>query len=611
MKRASTINRGLIWRAALLFALSACAAAPSQTATLGAPELHARAINAAQTDADPAAQPDYLLDAAERFFRGNFIEQAKSSLRALPATLSSQQYTRRQSLYAAIALTEHNPRAALAALKDAVRDDTPPDQRVEVLQLRAAAATQSGNVLDGMRSRAALAPLLGDAEAARRNEQALWQALISLLPDALTRLAAATPADALNGWAALALIAKTADTTAAETEQRIADWRTRYPRHPASASVIANLAGAAPDNGDRSTNIALLLPLSGTYGQAAAAVRDGFLAAYFADRQQNSKTRIRIYDSADKSAAVPQLYARALADGAELVVGPLAKEAVSALRQSGNLTVPTLALNYSDDDGSGPANLYQFGLAPEDDAHAVAERAWLDGRTRALIITPAGEWGSRVMRAFSERWQQLGGRVVAAQTYESNGSDLSTPLRRLLNIDASEARAKALRAALQTDIKFEPRRRQDADLIFMAAFPRQARQIPAQLKFFYAGDLPLYATSHIYDGIADAGKDRDLDGILFPDMPWLLDQDSDPLRAAIEQAWPEQTGLQRLYALGVDAYRLAPRLMSASRAPQGEIAGATGRLLVGPDHRVRRTLLWARFNKGEPVPLPAVPTPIP
>src|SRR3569623_1952139 len=346
MKRASTISRGLIWGAASLFALSACAAAPSQTTPPRAPELQARTITAAQTAADPAAQPDYLLDAAERLFRGNFIEQAKRSLRALPSTLSSQQYTRRQCLYAAIALTEHDPRAALAALKDAVRDDTPPDLRAEGLQLRAAAATQSGNVLDGVRSRAALAPLLGDAEAARRNEQALWQALISLPPAALPRLATATPADTLNGWAALALIAKTADTTAAETEQRIAAWRPRYPRHPASASVIANLAGAAPANGDRSTNIALLLPLRGPYGHAAAAVRDGFLAAYFADRLQNYKTRIRIYDSADKSAAVPQLYARALADGAELVVGPLAKEAVSALRQSGNLTVPTLALNY-------------------------------------------------------------------------------------------------------------------------------------------------------------------------------------------------------------------------------------------------------------------------
>src|SRR3569623_439906 len=166
MKRASTISRGLIWSAAALFALSACAVA--QTTTPGAPALQARTINAAQTDVDPAAQPDYLMDAAERFFRGNFNEHAKSSLRALPSTLSSQQYTRRQSLYAAIALTEHYPRAALAALIDAVRDDTPPDLRAEVLQLRAAAATQSGNVLAGVRSRAALAPLLGAAAAARR-----------------------------------------------------------------------------------------------------------------------------------------------------------------------------------------------------------------------------------------------------------------------------------------------------------------------------------------------------------------------------------------------------------------------------------------------------------
>ena len=185
------------------------------------------------------------------------------------------------------------------------------------------------------------------------------------------------------------------------------------------------------------------------------------------------------------------------------------------------------------------------------------------------------------------------------------------PLRRLLNIDESENRARTLRATLQTDLKFEPRRRQDADFVFMAAFPRQARQIPPQLKFFYAGDLPIYATSHIYDGRPDPAKDRDLDGVNFTDMPWLLGEQTTPLRQAVEAAWPSAGGLRRLQALGADAYQLIPYLTLLRGSSYEEFAGATGRLTVGNDNRVRRTPLWARFSKGAPVPLAQASAPVP
>lgn len=624
MRRVSTISRGLVWAAALLLTLSACATVTEPPSTPGAIAVEqaraaertgdfaaaARAyLDAAAATGAGAAKNTLMLNAAEAYYRGRAYGQARGVLQALPAaTLTAPQYTRRQTLVAALALEERNPRAVFDALKDALRPDTPPALRAEVHRLRAAAHDQAGNVLDAVRERIALAPLLGDVEAARANEQALWQSLIALPPVALEELrAAAPPPDTLSGWAALALISR---DTSADTERALADWRRLYPGHPASTALIVPPAAAAeqtaPTIPGRPNRIALLLPLTGAYAKPAAAVRDGFLAAYFADTQAARPT-VRIYDSGDRPEAVAALYRRAVADGAEFIIGPLAKEAVTALKQ-GEVTVPTLALNYAEDTLPAPPQLYQFGLSPEQEAEGVAERAWLDGRSRALVIAPAGDWGTRVAQAFAARWQQLGGLVAGTESYGNGDSDLSAPLRRLLNIDDSERRARELRALLQADLKFEPSRRGDADMIFMAGFPRPARQIPPLLKFFYAGDLPVYATSHIYEGRADPAKDRDLDGVMFADMPWLLDQPPAPLRDAVEQAWPRQDGLQRLYALGADAYRLPSFLAEAAAGSGAEFAGATGRLRLDAERRVHRTLEWARFRGGEPSPLAGSPT---
>lgn len=621
MRRVSTISRGLVWAAALLLTLSACATV-TEPPTPGAIAVEqaqaaersgdfaaaARAyLDAAAATGAGTAKNTLMLNSAEAYYRGRAYGQARGVLQALPAaTLTAPQHTRRQTLAAALALEERNPRAAFDALKDALRPDTPPALRAEVHRLRAAAHDQAGNVLDAARERIALAPLLGDVEAARANEQALWQSLITLPPVALEELrAAAPPPDTLSGWAALALISR---DTSADAERALADWRRLYPGHPASTALIVPPAAApaAPAMTGRPGSIALLLPLTGPYAKPAAAVRDGFLAAYFADTQAARPT-IRIYDSGDRPEAVTALYRRAVADGAEFVVGPLAKEAVTALKQ-GEVTVPTLALNYAEDALPAPPLLYQFGLSPEQEAEGAAERAWLDGRSRALVIAPAGDWGTRVAQAFAARWQQLGGLVAGTESYGNGDSDLSAPLRRLLNIDDSERRARELRALLQADLKFEPSRRGDADMIFMAGFPRQARQIPPLLKFFYAGDLPVYASSHIYEGRPDPAKDRDLDGVMFADMPWLLDQTPAPLRDAVEQAWPRQDGLQRLYALGADAYRLPSFLAEAAAGSGAEFAGATGRLRLDAERRVHRTLVWARFRGGEPSPLAGSPT---
>lgn len=628
MNATATIHRSRLWLPILIFVLTACAAVPQQaqeeasasSAMLGKAQSAAESGNYAvaareylelSTHSADAARYEYLLSAAEAFWHGNFIAQAKQTLQSLPSEgLDSQQLSRRRIVEAAIALTEHNPRVTLDTLGFAPQPDTSTALRVTIHELRATAYHQLGNFLEAARERVALAPLLSDPEAARRNEQALWQALMSLSSTALGSFRTAAPPDVLSGWLELANIAKTSPAQPGGIAEDITAWRKRYPHHPASEDLLASLTAQQPVSlRSQPPHIALLLPMSGPYAKSAEAIRDGFLAAHFQRPTQDYQPVIQTYDTSN-TADIANIYTQAVKDGAQFIVGPLEKDAISALRQSNVVTVPTLALNYSDNNDVAPADLYQFGLAPEDEARMAAERAWLDGHQRALAILPEGEWGNRIFNAFAENWQQLGGKVVATQTYPANTDDLSGPLRQLLNIDASDNRAKNLRSTLQTSIKFEAWRRHDADFIFMAAFPRQARQIPPQLKFLYAGDLPIYTTSHAFEGRPDQAKDRDLDGVMFTDMPWLLTPQQFPLRDNIRQAWPETADqYARLYALGVDAYHLIPYLDSLHNSPYEEFPGATGRLTMDKNNRIRRTVLWARFVGGLPRLLPQTAPP--
>lgn len=144
---------------------------------------------------------------------------------------------------------------------------------------------------------------------------------------------------------------------------------------------------------------------------------------------------------------------------------------------------------------------------------------------------------------------------------------------------------------------------QDIDFVFLAATPQQARQIKPTLAFQYAGDLPVYATSHLYTGTNNPTQDQDLNGIRFCETPWLLNP-SDPTRQQVAAQWPQANGsMGRLYAMGVDAYRLAPRLPELKAVPSLQIDGLTGTLSLNPTQRIERQLQWAEFRNGQVQPL--------
>lgn len=370
------------------------------------------------------------------------------------------------------------------------------------------------------------------------------------------------------------------------------------PAVESTGTIPAKAASPSPawqvnTSQDPDAPVALLLPLSGGQQSAGMAVRDGFVAAYLASTG-NQRQQVLVYDVA--LLGVGEAHAQARNAGAGIIVGPLLRESVQAMNQIGG-GIPVLALNYLPDGESARAGLWQFGLAPEDEAREIAARAVALGQRRAISLAPDNSWGQRLQAAFEDSFTALGGQVVAARLYPPGESDFSPELRTALAYQDKSA-------------TFAGGRRQDIDLVFLAATHATGKLIYPQLRFYGAGNLPTYSSSAIWeDGDTDAS---DLNGISFPDGPWMIapDNRSASLKSQLARYWgPQSLTLSRLYALGYDAWQLLPAIRGQSMPGpfrEGELQGVTGTLDADSMGRIHRRLLWATIRGGQPTPaLPA------
>lgn len=571
--------------------------------------------------AQPPARQNYQLKSVAALIKAGQVGQARDQLQAVDVGgLDPAFAARKHILGAHIALFERQPQRAVEFLNQA--EHTPnlgPTQLAEIHWVRAQAhLALDDNVAAAESLLRRERVIVGQKEIAQ-NQQHLWDILESASRGTLLSGRAVARDPVLLGWIDLALLNTQYSADPARLRQAVDNWRRSYPNHPASATLLAALTspastapssfplipglGGAPAALGRIDRIALLLPLSSQYATAAQAVRDGFLAIQAANSDPN-KPRVQVYDIGADPAQVARYYRQAVSEGAQLVVGPLGLEATEQLARAGVFSTPTLLLSHVDKNQRLPTNVFQFGLPPEQEAVQAAERAYLDGRRHAVILYPDSEWGVRMESAFRAHWQSLGGVVLESQRYRPEETDFSGTVKKLLNIDASEARRVALEARVKTRLEFDPRRRQDVDCIFLAAYPQPGRLIKPQINFYRGLDLPVYATSHIFAGKADPANDADLNGVVYGDMPWILVDDGKirTLKDTIQRDWPHaRTQFDRLYALGVDAYRVIPQLNRLGSDQYLRFGGVTSGLSMDSAGRFHRQLVWARFEKGVPV----------
>ena len=316
----------------------------------------------------------------------------------------------------------------------------------------------------------------------------------------------------------------------------------------------------------REPHIALLLPLaSASFVRHADAVRQGFVAA--ARGAAKNIPPIRVYPVNDDTVNVLTIYEQALESGAQLVVGPLTRDGVAALAASSLVSVPTLALNTTEAGASTPARLYLFGLGLEQEARQVARVAHDDGRRNAFVLGDATPVSKRMRQAFVAEFAQGGGITVADLSFGADQASL-TKLRQTVDLGV-------------------------ADMLFIAVDAARARIA----RPYFGNGLALYATSQVNAG-GDPLAANELNGVRFVDMPWLLQPDH-PAVMVYPRAPLDGTEFERLYALGIDAYRLSLELLKGTRDPV--LDGVTGQIRLARDQHFIRELTVAQFINGRPV----------
>ena len=544
----------------------------------------------------------YQIKAATRLLEDYMDERAEQimteiSSENMPVSLHNESLL----VEGELALNKQHPKHTLTLLSQLENKDLlPPYQQVKYHQLLAQAHEQTNHPFESAQHYLQLLQYPHNEVTQTRYQESLWDNLSQLNLHNLQILQSKVLSTEVKGWVELAYIPKYDLNNWQQMQQSLSQWSKTYPEHPGNHIIKENVAAVTliPPAGQ----IAILLPLQGELAELGQAIQNGFMAAYYQTQRTNpSDINLRFYDTS-QGTPITKTYQQAIEDGADFVIGPLDKEQTQAIAKSRIISVPTLTLNYL----SKPKqieDLYQFGLSPLDEALQVTEKAWHDGYRKAIVIMPESEWGQELGQTFLQSWQQRGGEVVGELAY-AQSQDLHNAIKGLLNLDKSEARERQLQQNIKQTLKFTPRRREDADFIFLIAFPSTARQIHPLLKYYYAGELPIYAPSIIYSGKPDPIKDSDLNGIIFSETPWILTHiDKDPKSQTLLKnneinANPTHY-YTRLYALGYDAYTLVNQINQLVLFPRLSVAGQTGTLYLNRD-QISRELQWAQFKNGTP-----------
>ncbi len=431
-----------------------------------------------------------------------------------------------------------------------------------------------------------------EGSAQKANTNAIFETLLNLPTPILTAYAKKSISNEVRGWLSLSAMSKQFQNRPSQQLRALGNWKKLWIGHPAAENLPDSLTFLDSVVAEQPKVLGILLPQSGPLAAAGNAITKGIMAAHY---DANSATEIRVFDSQSITDLLAFIQKEA-ANGVDLFIGPLEKDKVAALAEA-RLSVPVLALNRLalPDDARINGNLFQFGLAPEDEAIQIARRAQKDQHRRVLLIAPSDNWGDRSVEAYQSATEGLDTKTIIAR-YDDDVT-YAQFVRQILEVDESQARSDELRRMIGQGFEFTPRRRQDLSMIALLSNGDDARQLSPALAFYYADDLPIFATSQVNDVNATRINNLDLNGVQFLDIPWKL-LPRDDLGDRIVNAWPAASGsLGPLFAMGMDSYNLLPRLKQMREFPSTRFYGTTGTLRI-EQQILRRDLTWATMEDG-------------
>jgi len=393
-------------------------------------------------------------------------------------------------------------------------------------------------------------------------------------------------------------------------------WKQRNPSHiygsqpPSELNTLLNTPAFQP------TKLGIILPLSGRLASQGTALKEGILAAYYAQAEQRSvsvdarpMSELVFIDSQDE-------LTEESFTGLDFVVGPLLKQNIGKVESL--IPHPWLALNQPNDNQSlleitpsepaitdPPAaqSPFFFALSPEGEGRQLARHLFREGYQKPVIIQSDSAAAKRMTSAFLNTWHGMHeGLSEELETVSfTNTRTMRSGIQKLLNVADSRKRIKQIEAAIIPEVHAFDRSRRDIDSIVIFANNAETEIITPFIEANtspFADILPVYASSRSHSSTRSANSLRDLRNLQFMDMPWMLPGNQfKSLQVDSGNLWPKrQDNNKRLFAMGYDAFNLIEHLNAMQVIPNYEYKGLTGSLSLGNDKNIQRILDWGQVR---------------
>jgi outer membrane PBP1 activator LpoA protein len=354
---------------------------------------------------------------------------------------------------------------------------------------------------------------------------------------------------------------------------------------------------------DKSKNIAILLPLSGSQQKAGLAAQQGILAAY----ESNIESNIYFIDT--NKVDWESLAAQFSEHNINQVIGPLLKPNVELFLELSTqhpvLQVPTLLLNLPSEHQLSEVQV-ALSMRPEDEAIQAAATLSQQDYHNPMILSHNDRVSKRIAHAFRQQWLTSTGKSLAI-VYFTQGKQMQASLKENLDINASQDRIKQLSSSLKNSIKSEARNRRDIDMIYLIGSAAQTRLIKPYIDVNispFAEVIPVYASSRSHSNFNDkynASSTNDLHGLTFTQIPWLLtsNEQDKTLSQLSDTLWPKRSdSLSRIFAMGFDSYQLLTKIPLMKQAPYIRHFGQTGELTLNNENIITRSLIWGQYKNN-------------
>lgn len=521
-------------------------------------------INKADQSKDLEDKTSYQLLAVRKLIDENKAEEAKNTF----AEINTQKLTEPQKLELTLVSAQLNAlqnknELAVSELKSLPLAQLSRAQTLRFYQTEAQIAENRKDTLEVVRARSLMKNYFADNRALQENNDKIWQILRNANRGMVEKAVPAAGEMEFAGWLALIGIYNQNVSNPAQMPQAIEQWKVQYPNHSVNTVMPAELQSVSSYQQTQLNSVALLLPLSGDAKILGEIIKRGF-----DDAKGSDATLVQTFDT--DSADVSSLLAQAKSQGARMVVGPLLKSRVDELLISPELKdVSVLALNAVPNARAIPQVCY-YGLSPEAEAKAAADRLYRDGQTVAIVAAPQDDFGQRSADAFAQRWRQLTNADADVRYYNQ-------PLDAVSAIQNSGVSRGGL---------------------YMLGTAEQVLEMKQGIDNSpLAGQLAIYTSSRSNSPNNAVEFFTAMEGVKFSEIPLLSDPSSSEYKKAQNLA-ESDFSMMRLYAMGSDAWSLANKFNEFSKIPGYKVSGLTGELSAGPNCNIERGLSWLQYRNG-------------